>query len=166
VLTGCPTGRSNCDGNDANGCETDHAAAANSCGTATDLGSRGGDKGCNWPGCGTTSWAAFGTLTGTRSRWIKARATECSACCADVEHAITLAVPADANYDLYVYASCGNPIGESRNAAGQSDGLVIYVSDGCLAEDSSFDYWVEVRWESGQSCSEWTLTLDGKSCTC
>ncbi len=165
TLGGCPTGKSNCDGAPENGCEVDHAAAANACGTASDLGAHGGDGSCGFI-CGSTSWTEFASTTGRTSRWIKGRAKECSSCCTDVQARVTLLSPPDANYDLYVYSSCGNLIGSQTAGAGQSEALAVYVSDDCLNGDSSFDYWVEVRYQSGASCDEWSLTLEGRGCSC
>jgi len=47
--------------------------------------------------------------------------------------------------------------------AGQKEGIDLYVADGCLGEDSGFDYIIEVRYVSGSSCQDYKLTFQKSS---
>ena len=68
------------------------------------------------------------------------------------------------DYDLFVYSGCGVLIQSSANGLGQTDQVTVTASNECAQVDSGFDYWVEVRYASGASCSSWTLTFEGTSC--
>jgi len=107
---------------------------------------------------------SFATLTGLTSKWFTAHATECSSCSASIRAVITLNVPVGIDFDLYVYSGCGALIGSSTNGSGQSEQVTITKPDTGLGNDDSYDYWVEVRFVLGSSCSSWTLTFQGTNC--
>jgi hypothetical protein len=163
TLTSCYSGYSDCDGNVNNGCEVSHGASSNTCATAEYVGSKCGDESCGFL-CPGSSWQTFATRSGRTSRWFYARASECSNCCADIYARITLSVPSTTDYDLYVYSACGVLIGSSTYGTGQTDQVTVYMEDDCLSGDSGFYYWVEVRYYSGASCSNWTLSFEGRNC--
>lgn len=157
----CAFGRASCDGSFGNGCEVDHAEPANACGTALNLGSTCGDE-SNGFGCPETDWAFFGSSVGRATQWFLSRATECSSCDANVSQRIRLSVPAGTDYDLRVYSSCGALWASSTNGSGQAEEVIVSVPDD-PAEDDSFNFWVEVRFFSGASCANWTLSIDGRN---
>lgn len=158
---GCEPPLANCDANPD--CEVNHAQLTNACGSPTSVGSACGDTACGfW--CDWSSWSTFKAYTGTRSHWFRARALECSSCCANVQARVILDVPAAVNYDLYIYSSCSNLVASSKKAAGEAESLTVYAYDNCGATADSFDYWVEVRWVSGSSCSPWTIYFRQSSC--
>ena len=164
TLGACIAGFDNCDGNSTNGCESNHVTYPNSCVTATDMGSFSGDTACGFLCPANTNWVLFNSTTGLTSAWFHARVHEASDCPATIEHQIRLLVPAGVDYDLYVYRpSCGTLVASSTNGAGQTDVVTIQQADD-FQKDDSFDYWVEVRYFGGSSCSPWTLQFFGHSC--
>ena len=163
VLGSCTSGFDNCDGNDGNGCETSHASAPNACATGTNMGAFSGDSVCG-PFClGNTNWTQFNSATGRTSAWFHARVSEVSSCLGTIEHQIRLLVPANVDYDLYVYRPCGTLVGSSTNGTGAAETVTVQQGDN-LTGDDSFDYWVEVRYFGGSSCSAWTIQFFGHSC--
>ena len=156
----CFPGYSDCDADLDNGCEVDHGLYSNSCATASNVGSACGDLNIGF-GCPSTSFFTFATRTNRDSRWFRARADECASCSASVRHRIQLAVPAGVNYDLYAYSACGNEWSNSTNGTGLDESLTLTRSDNA-ANDDSFNYWIEVRWVGGASCSNWSLTFEGR----
>ncbi|MBM4335342.1 MAG: hypothetical protein FJ108_05415 [Deltaproteobacteria bacterium] len=162
LLTSCNFGYSNCDGNQSNGCELGHGSAPNTCASATNLGSFGGDAACGFLCTDSPGWTTFATTNGNRSAWYSGRAIETSACFGMIEHRVTLTVPAGVNYDLYAYSACGTLLASSTAGAGITEQL--FVSRSKTALDDSFNYWIEVRYVSGASCSTWGLTLAGHNC--
>jgi len=163
AISSCNPGFSNCNGSTADGCETNHAFFANTCGSATFLGAACGDGNCPSPFCSSSGPASFASASGNTSRWYRARVTECSTCLSSLSHSIRLNVPAGIDYDLFVYSSCGGTLlGSSTNGAGALDIVNITRSD--TAADDSFDYYIEIRYQSGASCTNWGLTLIGTNC--
>lgn len=165
VVQSCFAGYSNCDGNEANGCELRHAIPANSCATATDLGTLCADTRCG-AFCASTANAVLGPVfNDRRTRWFKARANECSSGCnvGSMDQTIQVFVPPGVNYDVFVYSSCGGTLlGQSTNGTGVAETILISVPK--TAGNDSFDYWIEIRWVSGQSCNTYTLQILGRSC--
>lgn len=153
------------DSNNANGCEVQHGLSANNCASATNLGNVCADTRCG-AFCASTASAILGPVFNERrTRWFKVRATECSTGCnvGGMEQSIQVFVPAGVNYDVFVYSSCGGTlIGQSTNGAGTAETILISVPK--TTNDDSFDYWVEVRWISGQSCTNYTVQTLGRSC--
>jgi hypothetical protein len=162
TLGTCSVGYSNCDSNSTNGCELRHATAPSTCAGGEDVGTYGGDRSCGFVCGSNTDWALFASRTGTTSRWFKARVSENSDCSTDVEHQIRLTSPAGANYNLYVYRPCGTLVGSATATSGVD---TVTVSEGeSTGSDDSFDYWVEVRWVSGSTCSTWSVEFYGHNC--
>lgn len=173
-ISGCMTGFSDCDGNTENGCEVGPEATM-ACPDAMDLGTFDGDTACQaLLGCPANdgSWDTFATQRGAGSAWFRARVREDSTCIADIEHRVQLTVPTGANYDLFVYRSCGGSSQSSTNGSGQPEELVLTEGDNGIVvegvpvdfDDDDFDYWIEVRYRSGEACDQWTLTLAGHDC--
>jgi len=164
AIQGCNSGFSSCDGNDSNGCEISHATVTGTCASAVDLGSFDGDTACGFFCPSNTSWDQFATRNGSNSAWFRARVVESSTTCsATIEHQIRLIVPPGVDYDLHVYRPCGTLVGSSTLGAGQTESVTVSQNDGA-GGDNSFDYWIEVRYFAGSSCSNWTLQLFGHNC--
>jgi hypothetical protein len=72
---------------------------------------------------------------------------------------VTLSVPAGVTYNTCIYFSCGG----APTCYGPGT-INVYSGDDCGGTDNSFDYWIEVRYISGSSCGNWTLSVDGTSC--
>lgn len=156
----CQTDSSDCDG--ALGCEVLHSAYANSCPNAVDAGSACGDASSGF-GCPDTQYYTFANRVGRTSAWFHARMNECSNCCAYVEHRYRLIVPPGTDYDLYVYNGCGGtPAESSTNGTGQTETVAPYRNDDCGGVNNGTDFWIEVRYHSGASCSNWMLYFDGR----
>lgn len=164
AITSCASGHSNCDGVVSNGCEVDHTTVSGACGGGTDAGAYDGDRSCGFVCGGNTGWDNFATYTGRSSRWFKARVREDSNCSADIEHRVRLEVPPGVDYDLYVYRGAGcTLVGSSVGLTGADEEVIVREAESTASSDS-FDYFVEVRYFSGASCSSWTLRLDGHDC--
>lgn len=159
-IAGCNNGYSNCDGNTPNGCEVSHSSFSNACATAESVGQFCGDAASGFL-CPATSFQSFASRNGRGSRWFRGRALECSECPASIQARITMQVPAGVNYDLYAYLSCGVLFASSTNGAGLTDQVLVFKNDSAGSQDD-YDYWIEVRWVSGGSCSNWTLTFEGR----
>ncbi|AKF05365.1 MopE-related protein [Sandaracinus amylolyticus] len=163
TLGTCDSGYASCDANGANGCEVSHRGSA-SCGGAIDLGAYDGDLSCGTICGGNGSWDQFSSQSGRSSAWFRARSVEDSSCDADIEHRVRLVSPAGVDYDLYVYRACGGAlIGSSTAGTGATDTVTFRESDDSNGDDG-ITYWIEVRYHSGSSCSNWTLTLEGHNC--
>ncbi len=156
----CMTAASDCNGSAADGCEVIHGTATNTCVMGEDLGAYCGDTSCAFL-CGGTRLRTVATRTGTRSRWFRARLTECSTCPASLDAHVTLNVPPGVDYDLFVYRPCGTLVGSSRST-GVIDQVSISQSEIPTLNDS-FDFVIEVRWYGGASCMPWTLTLEARA---
>ena len=147
---------------------TQHAQAQSTCGSAPNVGAYDGDLTCGSGFLGAcednSNWDGFATRSGTTSAWFKARVREDSLCGGNIEHRVRLLVPTGVDYDLYVYRDCGGaPVISSANGTGTDEGIIIGEAD-FFALDDDFDYWVEVRFYSGSTCTPWTLTFDGHDC--
>jgi hypothetical protein len=168
LISSCDAGYSNCDSNPGNGCELNHATYANTCATADNVGSHCGDEACGPLEpiiCPSSTQEVFATRTGNTSKWFKARVSECSDCLADVYGWVSLGVPAGTDYDLCIYTSCGTLLGcAAEGGVGGNESTGLYKTDGGLGGDDSFDYWIEVKYMSGDSCDSWTLSVIGTNC--
>ena len=157
----CNPGYANCDADP--GCEVQFASYSNSCSTALFVGSACGDlaRGFLCPG---TNYFQFNTAAGRGSKWFRAHVEECSSsCCSALEHRYRLTVPAGIDYDLYVYGACNGALVESStNGAGQLEVVTPSRNDDCGGADNGGDFLIEVRYDSGSSCAEWTLTFEGR----
>jgi len=163
-ITGCFSGWSNCDSNTANGCEVQHGVAQNSCGSAEFLGTFCGDTNCG-PLCSSSNIVPAALRTGNRARWFRVRLSDCSTSCnSSLSHTIRLVSPTGINYDLYVHLPCGTVVGSATNPSGTLDQVILTRPDNNSVDDSA-DYWIEVRYQSGQSCSTWQLTVDARDCS-
>jgi hypothetical protein len=163
-LAGCDPGYSDCDPSVANGCEVDHSAVGNTCSAGFNLGSYDGDRACGFICPGNTGWDLFNTRTGRTSAWYRATVVEDSSCLADIEHQVRLTVPTGVDYDLFLYLSCGGaPTRSSTNGPGGTELLTILATDGTGGLDT-FTYYIEVRYVSGASCTNWSLQVSGHNC--
>lgn len=138
-----------------------HGSNPAMCSQATDLGAFCGDTSCGTL-CPATRYRSVITRTGRSSMWFRARANECSYCSANLVARVNLTVPAGVNYDLFVYRPCGTVVRSSSAGPGQPDSVEITETDTPTLSDS-FEYFIEVRYLSGASCTPWTLTLEARS---
>jgi hypothetical protein len=127
------------------------------------VGEKGGDEACG-VGCTATSEVTFSTQTGLVERWYQARAAENSACTANLIHKVRLAVPAGVDWDLFLYDDNCNLIDSSIGGTGVDEEVGIASIDYGTGSDDSFLYRVEVRYFSGGSCDDWSLTFIGRNC--
>lgn len=76
---------------------------------------------------------------------------------------VTLQVPPRQDYDLVVRcASCtGTVIRTSRQGPGSTEQVAVSRAD--TFADNSFTVLIEIRFQSGTSCSPWTLTIGGNT---
>lgn len=160
-ITSCFPGYSNCDSNITNGCETAHGIPINTCSTATFLGSMCADTQCG-TFCPTSSSVLGPVVNGLRGAFYRMTATECSGCPGSMQHTINLGVPPGINYDLIIYSTCGNVIASSANGTGSSESILLSIPK--TPNNDTFDYIIEVRYISGNSCGQWSLLVFGKGC--
>jgi len=101
------------------------------------------------------------TRNGDTEVWYSFRLFEQLESTVDLRGHVELVVPANVDYDLYVYcASCGGTlVGSSKEAAGVEEEVEFKVTD--AVGDNSTVYKVEVRWVSGSTCALWTLNVFG-----
>ncbi|MBI5524806.1 MAG: choice-of-anchor D domain-containing protein [Deltaproteobacteria bacterium] len=165
-VASCDSGHANCDINDANGCELAHVdyPSGNTCNNPSDAGSACGDN--RWwsvfKGCHTAVWDStpFKVETGNTSKWFQATATNCMqiACTDPVRHRVQLTVPVGVEYDLCVYkAGCASA--ECTTATASAPVTVEVNSE--PKEELDFTYVAEVRFKTGTSCENWSLSFTG-----
>lgn len=156
TLVSCNAGYANCDAN-PDTCERNLGAPENTCGTATVINDSGG--GATFLGCRTTE---TGTVTTGTSKFFKVTLT--SACggagckASDPLRArFALTNPTGVDYDLFVYTSsaCSSPVASGATVGGAGE-TVQYQHATC---PGTLDLWVEVRWKSGSSCTNASLTV-------
>lgn len=162
-LTGCLSRYSNCDGNASNGCEQSHAQVQGSCASPLFLGSMDGDRNCGFVCGGNTAWDVSRGFSDRNTRWLSVTMVEDSDCPTDIEHRITLTSPPGTDYDLYVYRTCGGAPVASSTSTGATDQVTLRVNDRTGSSDT-FTYMIEVRYFSGESCSNWDLLVEGHNC--
>ncbi|MFO0750363.1 MAG: hypothetical protein U1F43_32540 [Myxococcota bacterium] len=167
ALASCQVGRANCDSNDANGCEV-NLAQSSSCGAAEDLGSFNADTKCGVACAETSAWELDASKSGRGNAWFKVRENDFSAICsAELRHRIKLQVPAGVDYDIVIWDQCGGTIlSRTSSAAGVSESLEFGRDDTGLGTNDSFNYWIEIRFNSGSSCQEWSLSIEGRKTPC
>lgn len=156
----CMVSASDCNMNSADGCELIHGTALNTCSLGDNMGAFCGDTSGGFLCAESRSLRVVATRMGNRSRWYRGRLNECSVCPASLNGRLTLRVPTGVDYDLFVYSACGRLLGSSQQLAGITDQYTL-SGGGDLGSDS-FDFYVEVRWFSGASCSPYTLTFEAR----
>lgn len=147
----CVSGNANVDGITSNGCEV-NLNNGPACTTFQNLGTVSGDTG-----------ADVLTISGIGERWFSVSVNENNSDFSGVylSTQVSLSSPAGANYDLFVY--CGSC--ESGTLAGSSqstgtDSVNVRWEDD-FGEDDDGTLLVEVRFASGTSAANWTLTVRG-----
>ncbi|MGE0790524.1 MAG: MopE-related protein [Sandaracinaceae bacterium] len=163
TLTGCLANYSNCDGSATNGCEQSHAQVQGTCAAPLSLGSMDGDRSCGLVCGSNTAWDTSVGFSDRNSRWLSVRMVEDSDCPTDIEHRITLTSPAGTDYDLYVYRTCGGSPVASSTSTSTTDQVTLRVGDSPGSSDT-FTYMIEVRYYSGESCTNWDLLVEGHNC--
>jgi hypothetical protein len=146
----CDDGYADCDGDPANGCEVALGEGGGTCETAFDLGSV----------CGDGNSLRTISIGGVGQDWVTLELRECDdTWIADPLAArMILASPPNIDYDLYVYAPCGTPVGSTSSADG-TDIVDVEIDDDTGVDDTTRLY-VEIRWAEGSSCEEWELTFE------
>jgi len=137
------------------------ASAAESCGSARDLGALSGDRGAS------DNWVE---VTGEGSAWAKVRIREDRSVAHSLRVEARLQVSADSNYDLYLYRSdsadvqsCTNLVESSVQAMGAAEQAVEtwdYETVLGNSRDDSRIITIEVR-HAGGACGPWTLRVQG-----
>jgi hypothetical protein len=158
ILTGCESGYANCDGNTTNGCEVNLNDGGGSCAAATDLGSVCGDEYTGFL-CSSENCDNGPTVSSRGEKWYQIYLQECESCDADLHIWVILQPPANIDYDLYLYAPCGTLLDSSTNGTGQSE-MVDYSWNDTSGSESRSVY-IEIRYYSGSSCSNWSLQTWG-----
>ena len=166
----CATGWAHCDANNTNGCERRLDTCASGCCSNTSLGSHQGDNG----GCTLRS-----TQFGTTEQCFSFRVNENDNGCNRVAALLELAVPAGADFDLYVSApiSCQRWDGASWvsgcsgvQGSGATERVRLWRDDECFfgvptGSNQGFDIGIEIRYYGGTTCSSWQLNAySGRSC--
>ncbi|MCB9731813.1 MAG: hypothetical protein H6745_04165 [Deltaproteobacteria bacterium] len=164
-ISSCSTGYDNCNGNDGDGCE---AVLDNnpSCGSALDLGSFNSDSTCGFSCLVNTGYVIDASPTGRGEAWFKVKAVDNIGICSGVlHHRLKLSVPSGVDYDLYVYPSCASstPLAKGTSSAGVDETVIVSKDDDSL-DDGSFNYWINVKYFGGHSCTDWALTVEGTRC--
>lgn len=155
TLVSCESGYANCDGNPANGCEVNINDGGGSCAAATYLGSICGDE---YDGFLCPSNCGNGPTVSSRGeKWYRISLQECSSCNADLHIWVMLQPPID--YDLYLYGPCGTLLDSSENSGTTTEWVDYVVNE--TGGDDSRDFYIEIRYYSGSSCSNWSLQTWG-----
>jgi hypothetical protein len=159
--TWCPNGLTDCTA--ASGCET-NLNATPGCASGVSLGqttSVAGVLQCPACGCSLSTCSTIATGAGVGEGWYAFLAST-DGCSTATEVEVTLGVPPDVDYNLYLYtASSGCSTTLVDSSTGGTMGGDETVSD---ASTGITAYWVEVRFAAGVSCASWTLSVDGGNC--
>lgn len=163
IIVSCNPGFSHCDSSQLNGCETAHNTSSASCASASPsyVGEGGADTQVRgaFEICGSPFTDNFANRTGLGEAWYSATAAECSTCDASLRHTITLEVPPGVDWDLFVYRGC-TLVDSSIGGTGVDEMVEVTQAEN-FGSDDSFPYVVEVRYFSGRSCEEWSLSFFG-----
>jgi hypothetical protein len=149
---GCDDGFSSCDSNEINGCEVEHAELNGSLcvGLSSATATLCGDDG-----------SAVRTYSGRSSQWFRFRSEECSNGIDKLHHRVRLNVPSGTNYDLFMWKdSCGGGSDESSTSSGSGNEEVQFQEGDSWGSDDSFNFYIEVRHISGESCQDWSLVVE------
>jgi hypothetical protein len=122
------------------------------CSTAINLGNIAGDSG-----------TPIISRTGVGEVFFMVRIQETSSSSRPLNARVQLQVPPGQDYDLVVRcASCTSTVKwTSKQGAGGTEQVAVTRAD--TFADNSFDVVIEIRYQSGTSCSPWTLTIGGNT---
>jgi hypothetical protein len=153
-VAGCEDGRADCDDAAGNGCERNLDDGPGSCGGPS-LGSVAGDAG-----------ADLLTLAGWGEEWLQFDVTEEDGSRPYLAATVTLDVPPDVDYDVYV--RCGGSCvsgGPSGLAGPGADETVNVRWDNRFGLQDGRTVYVEVRFRGGGTlgCGDWTLGVRGNT---
>ena len=158
TVTSCESGYADCDGYAANGCEVNLDDGGGTCAAATYLGQVCGDE-VGGAFCLTPQCQQGPSVNARGEKWYRINVQECSTsiCTSDLHIWARLYPPID--YDLYLYGPCGTLLDSSANS-GTATETVDYVWNDTGNNDSR-DFYIEIRYYSGSSCSNWSLQTWG-----
>ncbi len=166
----CNSGFGQCDGNNNNGCEVQNSGYTNAP-YQHDFGSHNCDAASGFI-CSGNSCTARASATTQRGRYYACWANEDSSCSAYTGTQFDLAVPAGVNYDLYITGGCSCQGSDgvvragacsSTRGAGSTDSIDVWCNENSGSEED-FRVNIEVRWVSGFSCQNYTITASGGGC--
>ena len=161
-LTSCSRGYANCDDVDSNGCETDltPGGAGSTCATAVELDDMCGDREDGWF-C-PSNRVDGPSRDGRGERWYKVWVKECSDCPSDLQVNVSLAPPANMDYDLFLYRDCdADAVDSSRLGTGSVDSVSDSEGESWWGGNDSRWWYIKVEYWSGSACSNWTLDVCG-----
>jgi hypothetical protein len=144
----CLEGYSDCDSLPSNGCETNLDSGGN-CSGASNIGSACGDMGCT----------LGAEKTGVGEGWYNFTLQECNTAYVGIKLRAELTPPVGADYDLYLYRPCGILINSSTNSGELMDVVAANINDTSGPDTTNF--YLEVRYKSGSSCTSWDLKVYG-----
>ncbi len=151
VMTGCDPGYANCDEITGNGCEVDLNSDP-ACTAYDYIGQVYGDEGCT-PGPSRSSrgekWYGLLVLDGSSYLFNSTLYLR-----------VALQSPSGTDYGLYLYDNCGSGPIASSHSGGTLDQIDYSWTDNVGSDDSRF-FYIEVRYFSGSSCSNWDLNTWG-----
>jgi hypothetical protein len=153
----CDRGHTDCSGTSS--CEV-NLDTNPACSGATNLGSWCSET-VNGaiPFCAPIPCLDKANVTGRGEAWYQFTAQKCgNSCVTSVRVRINLTSPPNSDYDLYLYDSCsGTPVASSVST-GSLDTLLYTTND-------TTTFYIQVRYYSGTSCSDWSLGIMGHLCT-
>lgn len=170
----CHGGWANCNAELGDGCEISlNSCGSAACCTSSALGSVAGDG----PGC-----SAFASQSDRGETCFTAAFREDDSGCAPVAGLIELVAPADVNYNLYLTVPAGvtcqrwtgsfwtaSASCASTNGMGIADKVRFVNAESCTPPgpgdlvDQTVSVSVEIRFNNGYGCGNWTLTASGGS---
>lgn len=157
TLTGCESGYANCDSNTANGCEVNLNDGGGTCAAATYLGQVCGDEYSSFACISDCEEGPYILARG--EKWYRINVQECPTSCVSSDLHIWVKLQPPIDYDLYLYGPCGTLLDSSENS-GTATETVDYVWNDTGGNDSR-DFYIEIRYYSGSSCSNWLLQTWG-----
>ena len=160
LITSCSNGWCNQDGLHPNGCEYDLDTSP-ACGIYTNIGSVRGDTGSD-----TSSHTAH------QEKYLRFFVSEGHSnafSCVDLKAKLTLTVGAGTDYDLEAWCDgCStSPVASSSNGGTSTDSVIVRWDEKCsflgtpTGSDSGRYLYARIKFASGNTCANWSLTVQG-----
>jgi hypothetical protein len=157
-MASCNAAFANCNGSSVDGCERSMSADQNTCATATVLTDTAGAAQL----CANATGTSITTVSTFGHKFYKVSSKRCGACkpADPTRMKFVVKSPAGMAFDLKVYSdtACSAVLGSSASGVLGGTETVTWVDGSCPTPK---DFYVEVKWRSGDGCGSATLDVSG-----
>jgi len=155
IFGACEAGWVNCNGFELDGCEV-FLGHTTTCNNAEYIGTVCGDE-RKGTFCTSTNCQPGPSRIQRGSKWYKIFIDQCYSCSTfgDMAIWVRLQSPPNADYDLYLYTTCGpNPVASSTSGSSMDQTTFSW-------DNGSRWIYIEVRYYNGNGCGNWNLQTWG-----